>query len=138
MAHPSFDNRSCRTTAGRALEKQVLLFMHENLLRSGELQTTLAGGEGEDVGRRASTKVEGRSVSMVPRLPDFLKVSEGPVHKAATVPKQGEDGGTDQFHHLSGVVLLALNEGRCLPCAFEDTGALPLESEGHIANSRGI
>ena len=67
--------------------------MREGLLRSRELETTMRRGDCEDmpVGRGATTEVERRSVRAVSGLPDFLKVLEGPVHKAAAISEQGKD-----------------------------------------------
>ena len=66
--------------------------MHEDLLRGRELQATMSGGEGEDVSRRASAKVESRTVRAVPSFSNLHKIPERPVHKATAVPVQGTGG----------------------------------------------
>ena len=91
IAHPCLDNLRCRASTGSALEKQVLLLVHEDLTRSGKFQATMGCGEGKDMGQRATAEMGGRPVRAVSSLLHLLKVPERPINKAAAVPKKGEN-----------------------------------------------
>ena len=79
--------------------------------------------------------MEGRTESPVPSLPNLFEVLESPVHEAAAVPKEREDGSPDELHHLRGVVLVAFDQTRCLPCALKDACPLAMEGERHVTQA---
>ena len=85
------------------------MFVHENFLWGGKLETTMRRGICKDVGRGATAEVEHRSLRTVPCLIDFLEVLERPVHKAAAATEYGQNGRTNKFHHLGGIMFVPLD-----------------------------
>ena len=74
-----------------------------------------------------------RSVRTIPRLTDFLKVLEGPIHVAAAVSIEGQNGRTHKLHHLGGIMFVPLDEGGSFPSTLEDASPFTLERECHVA-----
>ena len=81
--------------------------------------------------------MERRSIRTIPRLTDFLKVLEGPVYKAAAISEEGQDGRTDKFHHLGGIMFVPLDKGCRFPSALEDARTFALKRE-RLETARGL
>ena len=73
-----------------------------------------------------------RSVRTIPRLTDFLKILEGPIHEAAAVSEEGQNGRKHQLHHLGGVMFVPLDEGCSFPSTLEHASPFTLERECHV------
>ena len=82
--------------------------------------------------------MERRSVRTGPRLTDFFKVLEGPIHKAAAVSEEGQNSRTHQLQHLGGVTFVPLDEGCSFPSTLEHASPFTFECECHVTEASKV